>query len=335
MYPNQQGHSSYPYQQGWSQDARSNTPSDHSAMMTELQHLRRVSNNSIRAAERDQYAARIHWLESQLETTQVALIQAQKTIKNQSEALQGPRTGQRPQTTPRKPQGGLLPHSGGAVRRPPVWDPTGITQSTSVVHQTLALHSGHQYQVPQQSHPKQSGRALQQFGSAGQDDRQLLLRNDQLSHPAPSHRLQTSSTSAPTPPQNLPPQATPNLAHAFILALTRSPLMVDFDRVFTMSERYCLAHANVPSTGRDNSMTQAMKDRMMGLATRSSAFGLLSHGSTRYLIVSSLLNTWLQKEVFVYHAFQEYNRDMAERMRNTRKQIYASELQPETFHSIY
>ena len=61
---------------------------------------------------------------------------------------------------------------------------------------------------------------------------------------------------------------------------------------------YCHTHINFPSNSGDAAIDPALKQRILGVATKTTAFKLISDQKTRYLLISKLVLSWMSATIF-------------------------------------
>jgi hypothetical protein len=82
-------------------------------------------------------------------------------------------------------------------------------------------------------------------------------------------------------------ESTPN--HKFETAI---------QNLFSMAERYCLVHMNIPSSAKDAQLQGSIKDRLMNAASRETAHQIAATGATRYFLMTKVFIQWIIKHIF-------------------------------------
>ena len=97
------------------------------------------------------------------------------------------------------------------------------------------------------------------------------------------------------------------------------------NKVFDMAKQFAYAHANFPSTAGDEAMPKPIKDKVIKAASSNTAFSLMSHPSTRYLLIAKVISQWLVKHVFKINTFQGYDQEADGKIEVAKNSIYQSE----------
>ncbi|KAK5945488.1 hypothetical protein PMZ80_002693 [Knufia obscura] len=86
--------------------------------------------------------------------------------------------------------------------------------------------------------------------------------------------------------------------------------------------RFAYRHINVPSTHGDSNAPQYLKDRLMELATTTTAHRIMSNQNTRYFLIAKLILAWFLDEVFQEAAFAGFDSNIDNAVRNARSKIF-------------
>lgn len=95
-----------------------------------------------------------------------------------------------------------------------------------------------------------------------------------------------------------------------------------FEKVWTMAERYCWAHVNYPSTHKDANLPKAIKDRLLRTAAPTQAFPLMTTPLTRYLMVTKVVVQWIMKNILKHDSFRGFDPEVDAAIEASKNQIY-------------
>jgi len=68
--------------------------------------------------------------------------------------------------------------------------------------------------------------------------------------------------------------------------------------LFSMAERYCFVHMNIPSSAKDGQLHGSIKDRLMKAASRETAHQIAATGATRYFLMTKVVIQWIIQHIF-------------------------------------
>jgi hypothetical protein len=126
---------------------------------------------------------------------------------------------------------------------------------------------------------------------------------------APPSRLAYSAPEQGRPPVNTGPRnlgpETPSRADrgsAPFAGMEESTPTYRFEtaieNLFSMAERYCFVHMNIPSSAKDSQLHGSIKDRLMNAASRETAHQIAATGPTRYFLMTKVVLQWIIKHIF-------------------------------------
>lgn len=98
-----------------------------------------------------------------------------------------------------------------------------------------------------------------------------------------------------------------------------------FSKVLHMAEMYAWAHVNTPSTHKDNSLPQEIKDRLLKAASTTSAFQFMQTPFTRYFLVDKIIVQWVLKNVLKHDCFAGCDLEVDQMIDACKNQIYHCE----------
>jgi len=86
---------------------------------------------------------------------------------------------------------------------------------------------------------------------------------------------------------------------------------------------YAYKHINTPSTQGDDNIPVALKTRLLGLATKTTASRIMANQNTRYFLIAKLILDWIVKEVLCESTFVGYDSKVDTTVRSMRGKIWA------------
>lgn len=130
-------------------------------------------------------------------------------------------------------------------------------------------------------------------------------RTQQVSTPATSNG--SSGVVVPTVPPHTPSRSVSvlsqprSLKDAVIPPATGSQensFVGEFTIFFDSVTRFAYDYVNFPSNSGDAAMPQGLKDKLLSLATHTTAHRLMADQKTRYCMVAKFMLTWMQMKIF-------------------------------------
>jgi len=146
------------------------------------------------------------------------------------------------------------------------------------------------------------------------------------SQQSPNQPFYSSQSSYPAIPQQPAPETAPLMSGALARIANAAQdlgFWAKFDALFTMSERYALAHINFPSSAKDAILSSYIKGKLE-LVAGNSAGNLMSNGQTRYYIVARVINQWISKHVLIRTCFSGLDEEIDAKIEMHANCIYQS-----------
>lgn len=95
-----------------------------------------------------------------------------------------------------------------------------------------------------------------------------------------------------------------------------------FSDLFDHAVEFAYYYANIPSTQADSHLPQALKKRLLGAATQSTAHKIMSSQNTRYLLVAKVIILWIEDKIFKRGTFPGLIKDIDHTITETQKKIF-------------
>lgn len=130
-------------------------------------------------------------------------------------------------------------------------------------------------------------------------------RNQQVSTPATSSG--SSGVVLPSVPPRTPSRSVsvlsqPRSLKDAVIPYTGGPheadFVAEFTALFDTVTRFAYDYVNYPSNSGDAAMPQDLKEKLLSLATHTTAHRLMSDQKTRYCMVAKFMLTWMQINIF-------------------------------------
>lgn len=252
---------------------------------------------------------RIEELERELQEKSELVEKQKVTIKNQSQALSNPKTYQQAQGP-----------------RQPYMTPTR-THASTPQHPNTAQQK--QLGPPPTFDPTPNGHSIPNGPRSQSTQPKLTIRP---SSTAPSDPFGPSATPRVdrARSQDPPSQVRPSVTSTALVLVGKSPetdgFTTKFASLFQKSERFAYCYANVPNVTLDARLHTAVKDALIAASNETTAYPLLRQSTTRYFLLSALINRWLVFNILKLEVFESSSRDIVLQIREERNQVYKSRL---------
>jgi hypothetical protein len=92
--------------------------------------------------------------------------------------------------------------------------------------------------------------------------------------------------------------------------------------LFSMAERFCFSHMNIPSSAKDGLLHETIKDRLMKAASRETAHQIAATGATRYFLMAKVVIQWIIKHVCKTSLFAGFDPDADVRIARLKDSIF-------------
>lgn len=136
----------------------------------------------------------------------------------------------------------------------------------------------------------------------------------------------------PAPPSTPQPSVVPrNLRDAIVEFKQGSQeeiLAKDHASLFNKAVNYALAYCNVPSNSSDAIAPQALKNKLMGAATTTTAFGFIANDATRFWLVTKLILDACYKTIFAAESFSGLDKGLDANIRTQRAKLRDPQVPP-------